>query len=487
MGKITGFKEYPRQTPEERPVAERIGDYRELFKPFSDGELVQQAARCMNCGVPFCHIGCPLGNLIPDWNDLTYRRRWREALARLLATNSFPEFTGRLCPAPCEEACVLGINDLPVTIELIEKSIIEYGFANELIKPAPPERRTGKQVAVVGSGPAGLACAGQLNRAGHTVTVFESSERVGGLLRYGIPDFKLEKWVIDRRLDIMRAEGIAFVTRTAVGTDAYPVAKLAAFDAVALCGGATRGRDLPIPGRELDGVHLAMEFLAQQNKAGVGEALGRRITAAGKHVVVIGGGDTGSDCVGTALRQGAKTVVNFELLSMPPTERPATQPWPYWPMRLRTSSSHREGSTRFFSVLTKRFNGVNGRLNSLVTVNVACEAAAAGARAVMREVAGTEHEWRADLALLALGFSGPDPANVIAAYGLDLDERGNVRTDGNYMTSRAGVFAAGDMRRGQSLVVWAISEGREAARAIDIYLMGETALPTCGPDQLPRV
>ncbi len=487
MGKTTGFKEFPRRTPEERPVEERVRDYRELYKPFPESELVKQAGRCMNCGVPFCHIGCPLGNLIPDWNDLAYKRRWREALRRLLATNNFPEFTGRLCPAPCEEACVLGINEPPVAIETVEKSIVEYAFTNELMKPEPPASRTGKQVAVVGSGPAGLACAQQLNRAGHAVTVFERSERVGGLLRSGIPDFKLEKWVIDRRLDLMRAEGITFVTGVAVGGAAFPIDKLAAFDAVVLCGGSTVGRDLPIPGRELEGVHLAMDFLPHQNAVLAGDAVARRVVATDKHVVVIGGGDTGSDCIGTSVRQGARSVVNFELLSMPPVERPVTQPWPYWPMRLRSSSSHHEGCSRYFSVLTKCFRGVQGRVNSVVTVNVEFVEDPIAGRPIMREVMGTEHEWRADLVLLALGFVGPDRTQVLSGYGIELDERGNVRTDAAYMTSREGVFAAGDMRRGQSLVVWAISEGREAARCVDLHLMGETCLPTRGSEQLPRV
>ena len=487
MGKTTGFKEFARETPVERPAEARVKDYKELYEPFPPEALNQQAARCMNCGVPFCHIGCPLGNIIPDWNHLVYKEQWEAALQRLHATNNFPEFTGRLCPAPCEEACVLGINEPPVAIELIEKSIIEYGFEHGLVTPQPPEARTGKTVAVVGSGPAGLACAQQLNRAGHTVTVYERADRVGGLLRYGIPDFKLEKWVIDRRREQLDAEGITFVTNTAVGSEAFPVGELEGFDAVALCGGATQGRDLPVPGRELEGIHMAMDFLPQQNRTVAGDELSERILATDKHVIVIGGGDTGSDCIGTSIRQGASSVANFELLTMPTVDRPETQPWPYWPMKLRSSSSHREGSKRYFSVLTKRFNGVEGQIRSLTTVTVEFRVPPGGGRPVMREMPGTEHEWRADLVLLALGFTGPETGNAVSGYGLDLDPRGNVRTDADYMTSRPGVFAAGDMRRGQSLIVWAISEGREAARGVDRYLMGSTTLPTKGADDLPRV
>ena len=487
MGKTTGFKEFKRKTPAERPVKERVQDYRELYEPFSEEDLVKQAARCMNCGVPFCHIGCPLGNIIPDWNDLAYRRRWEEALHRLLATNNFPEFTGRLCPAPCEEACVLGINEPPVTIELIEKSIVEYGFARGLVRAEPPATRTGRSVAVVGSGPAGLACAQQLNRAGHSVTVYERADRAGGLLRYGIPDFKLEKWVVDRRLRLMEAEGITFVTSAPVGTDAFPVERLKGFDAIAVCCGSTRGRDLPIPGRELAGIHLAMDFLPLQNRTVAGDAVAPAISAEGKHVVVIGGGDTGSDCIGTSIRHGAASVVNFELLSMPPADRPATQPWPYWPMKLRKSTSHAEGCDRFFSVLTKRFEGAEGGVTHLVTVNVEFVTDPATGRSVMRELPGTEYEWRADLVLLAMGFVGPEVDGVVRGLGLDVDARGNIKTGADYATGVKGVFAAGDARRGQSLIVWAISEGRECARAVDLYLMGSSRLPTRGPEDLPRV
>jgi glutamate synthase (NADPH/NADH) small chain len=487
MGKTTGFKEFKRKTPAERPVVERIRDCRELYEPFSEEDLVRQSGRCMNCGVPFCHIGCPLGNVIPDWNDLAYRRRWEDALHRLLATNNFPEFTGRLCPAPCEESCVLGLNEPPVTIELIEKSIVEFGFARGLVRADPPVNRTGRSVAVIGSGPAGLACAQQLNRAGHTVTVYERADRIGGLLRYGIPDFKLEKWVIDRRLRLMEAEGVTFAPSSPVGTDAFPVERLKAFDAVALCCGSTRGRDLPIPGRDLAGIHPAMDFLPLQNRIVAGDALAPSISAEGKHVVVIGGGDTGSDCIGTSIRQGAASVVNFELLAMPPADRPKTQPWPYWPMKLRKSTSHAEGCDRFFSVLTKRFEGAEGQVTHLVTANVEFVPDPASGRTVMRELPGTQYEWRADLVLLALGFVGPEVDSVVRGLGVEVDARGNIKAGADYATTRKGVFAAGDARRGQSLVVWAISEGRECARSIDQFLMGSSRLPTKGPEDLPRV
>ncbi len=484
MGKPTGFKEYARETAKLRPAEERVRDYKEHYEAFPDEKLRNQAARCMNCGVPFCHTGCPLGNIIPDWNDLVYRNRWRDAIQLLHATNNFPEFTGRLCPAPCEEACVLSINEPAVTIEQIEKSIIEHAFEEGWVVPQPPERRTGKTVAVVGSGPAGLACAQQLNRAGHTVTVFERAARIGGLLRYGIPDFKLEKWVIDRRIQIMEKEGVSFRTGVNVGKD-LPAAELKKFDAVVLCGGSTKPRDLPIPGRELDGIHFAMDFLSQQNDrvAGV-KPSAKEITANGKRVIVIGGGDTGSDCIGTSLRQGAKSVTSFEIMPMPAESRPTGQPWPYWPMRLRTSSSHKEGGRRYWSILTKKFVGAGNRIRSLITVNV--EAVVVNGRMQFQEVPGTEHEWPTELVLLALGFVGPEPDGVIAQFGVELDKFGNVKSDKNYMTSVPGVFAAGDMRRGQSLVVWAISEGREAARSVDQHLMGYSELPTKGNADLPR-
>lgn len=485
MGKPTGFKEYVRELPKSRPAEQRIRDYRELAEPFPDDKLRNQAARCMNCGVPFCHTGCPLGNIIPDWNDLVYRNRWREASEQLHATNNFPEFTGRLCPAPCEEACVLSISEPAVTIEQIEKSIVEHAFEEGWIVPQLPERRTGKTVAVVGSGPSGLACAQQLNRAGHTVTVFERAARIGGLLRYGIPDFKLEKWIIDRRLRILEKEGIAFKAGVNVGKD-LRADELTKFDAVVLCGGSTKPRDLPIPGRELDGIHLAMDFLSQQNDRVAGATPSvKEITATGRRVIVIGGGDTGSDCIGTSIRQGAKSVTSFELMPMPREGRPTAQPWPYWPMRLRTSSSHKEGGQRYWSILTKKFIGAGGRLRSLITVNV--EAVVVDGKVKFQDVPGTEHEWPTELVLLALGFTGPEPDGIIAQLGLELDRFGNVKSDKNYMTSMPGVFAAGDMRRGQSLVVWAISEGREAARCVDHHLMGYSELPTKGNPDLPRV
>jgi glutamate synthase (NADPH) small chain len=486
MGKPTGFKEYPREVPKERPVAQRVGDYKEIYEEFPIENLRRQAARCMDCGVPFCHTGCPLGNIIPDWNDLVYRERWREAIDRLHATNNFPEFTGRLCPAPCEEACVLGINEPPVTIEQIEKRIVEHAFRKGWIVPEQPERRTGKTVAVVGSGPAGLACAQQLNRAGHTVVVFEKADRIGGLLRYGIPDFKMEKWILDRRLKILEEEGIRFEAGVNVGVD-LSGDELKKFDAAVLCMGSTLGRELPIPGREYAGIHLAMDYLPMQNKRGAGDEIPGMISAAGKHVVVIGGGDTGSDCIGTALRQGARSVTNFELLAKPSEDRPAGQPWPYWPMRLRKSSSHKEGCERYWSILTKSFVGARGQVRAVKTVNVEF-VPGAGGRPVLAEMPGTEYEWPADLVLLALGFVGPEAGSMVTQLGVALDSRGNFKAaEDTYMTSVPGIFAAGDARRGQSLIVWAISEGREAARQVDSYLMGWSGLPTKRGFDLPRV
>ncbi len=487
MGKPTGFKEYKRQTPVERPVDERIADFKEVYEPFPEEKLQRQAARCMNCGIPFCHIGCPLGNIIPEFNDLAYKGLWKQAWEMLAATNNFPEFTGRICPAPCEESCVLGINEPAVSIENIEKAIIEHAFAAGWVVPEPPESRTGKTVAVIGSGPAGLAAADQLNRAGHTVTVFERADRIGGLLRYGIPDFKLEKSIIDRRLGIMGEEGIDFRTNAAIGTD-IPTDELKPFDAVVLCCGSTEGRDLPILGRDLEGIHFAMEFLPQQNHTVAGDAVEEKISAKDKHVVVIGGGDTGSDCVGTAIRQGCKSVVNFELFPQPPFYRPSHQPWPYWPMKLRTSSSHRETGKdpRNYALLTKTFRGQVGHVVGVTTVNVEFTRERQTGNSNMEETPGTEQEWKADLVLIALGFTGPERGNVIRGLGVELDEHGNIKTGDNYQTSVENVFAAGDCHRGQSLIVWAISEGREAARNVDLYLMGETDLPTKGPDDLPR-
>ena len=476
MGKPTGFMEHDRQLPDRRPVDERVGDFREIYGPFPQATLRQQAARCMDCGVPTCHAGCPLGNRIPDWNDDVYHGRWETALAQLLATNNFPEFTGRLCPAPCEEACVLAINAPAVTIEQIEKTIIEHAFEKGWIRPQPPSRTTGKTVAVIGSGPAGLACAQQLNRAGHRVTVFERDRKPGGLLRYGIPDFKLEKGVLDRRIELMKQEGIVFKNGVQAGVDVTGESLCEAFDAVVVCAGSTRPRDLPIAGRELGGIHFAMEFLSGQNRVVSGESPTLPIDVAGQQVIVIGGGDTGSDCIGTSHRQGAASVVNFELLPQPPQERPESQPWPYWPMRQRTSSSHEEGGSRHWNLLTRRFIGENGRLTALETVAVRWQEAN-GRPVRFDTVAGSEKIWPVDRVLLALGFVGPEPDTVLAQLGLAIDDRGNIHTGGDYMTSRTGVFAAGDARRGQSLIVWAISEGREAARNVDRFLMGRSDLP----------
>jgi glutamate synthase (NADPH/NADH) small chain len=443
----------------------------------------------MDCGVPTCHAGCPLGNLVPDWNDAVYLDRWKDALARLLATNNFPEFTGRLCPAPCEEACVLGINEPAVTIEQIEKEIIEHAYDQGWIKPHPPTVRSGKTVAVIGSGPAGLACAQQLNRAGHTVTVYEREDRIGGLLRCGIPDFKMEKWVLDRRLDMMAMEGIVFEPHTLVGIDVTEN-DLQRFDAVVLCIGATVPRDLSVPGRELEGIHFAMDFLTRQNRGLAGDDISGMgltpITAAGKDVIVIGGGDTGSDCVGTCNRQKAGSVTNFELMPKPPAGRPDNQPWPYWPVRLRTSTSHQEGCERHWSILTKSFSGEGDRVTRINTVNVRFVEKDGGIPQMI-EVPGSEQSWPADLVLLALGFTGPESDNIISRLGLTLDERGSIMTDENYMSDSPGIFAAGDARRGQSLVVWAISEGREAARCVDQFLMGRSELPSKGSGDLPRV
>jgi glutamate synthase (NADPH/NADH) small chain len=484
MGKITGFLEIQRDLPQRRPVEERLRDWRELEGKFPEEELQAQAARCMDCGIPFCHKGCPLGNIIPDWNDLVYRQRWRDAIARLHSTNNFPEFTGRICPAPCEEACVLKINDDAVTIKQIEKQIVDHAFMQGWITPMAPATRTGKTVAVVGSGPAGLACAQQLARAGHAPTVFERADRIGGLLRYGIPDFKMEKWLIDRRMQQMEAEGVTFQPSTNVGGD-YPVDRLRAeFDAVVLAAGATAARELPIPGRELKGVHLAMDFLPQQNKVVAGDSVSQQILATGKRVVILGGGDTGSDCLGTSNRQGAVSVHQFELLPQPPETR--TDVWPFWPMILRTSSSHEEGVIRDWSLNTKRFSGdAQGNVKKLHAVRVDWRPGENG-RPQMIEVPGTELEIETDLVLLALGFLGPERDGLLTDLGVKLTERGNVDVDEDYASSVPGVFACGDARRGQSLVVWAIWEGREAARGVDRYLAGCTNLPSSpGPFRSP--
>jgi glutamate synthase (NADPH/NADH) small chain len=488
MGKITGFMEYDRKVEGYRPVAERLKHFREFTQPMETTDLEKQGARCMDCGIPFCHSGCPLGNLIPDFNDAVYHGQWEKAARLLHATNNFPEFTGRLCPAPCEEACVLGINQDPVSIENIEKNIVETAFAKGWIHPEPPLGRTEKKVAVVGSGPAGLAAAQQLNRAGHWVTVFERDEKPGGLLRFGIPDFKMEKSVIDRRLNILKEEGIRFKCGVHVGKD-LPAATLKEdYDAVLLCGGATVRRGLPIPGAALQGVVQAMDFLAQNNRKVADVPFeGAPIDARGKHVIVIGGGDTGSDCIGTSFRQGASSVTNFEILDKPPLGRPEGQPWPFWPMRLRTSSSHLEGADRYFSISTKAFKGdPQGRLKSLITVEVEWEKSN-GKRLVLKEVPGTEKEWPCDLALLALGFTGSEPT-LAESLGLEMDPRSNIKASArDYKTNAPGVFVAGDQRRGQSLIVWAISEGRQAAHHIDAFLMGRSELPLKGGGDLPRI
>ena len=478
MGKITGFLEIKRETPKRRPVAERVHDWQEVYLPFEADKLKKQGARCMDCGIPFCHQGCPLGNLIPDWNDLVYRDRWREAIDRLHATNNFPEFTGRLCPAPCEGSCVLGINDDPVTIKQIEVGIIDHAFDEGWVVPDAPAARTGKKVAVVGSGPAGLAAAEQLSRAGHTVTVFEKADRIGGLLRYGIPEFKMEKRFLDRRLRLMEAAGIDFRTSVHVGVT-LPVAALRAeFAAVVLAGGAEWPRDLQIPGRELSGIHFAMDYLTLQNKRTEGDTIADEdfISAAGKHVVIIGGGDTGADCLGTVHRQGARSVTQFEILPRPPDERDAGKnPWPLWPNIFRVSSAHEEGGEREFSVNTTHFSGTDGRVTRLHAAHV--EMVADGGRTVFRNVPGTEHSMDADLVLLAMGFVGPRREGLLNDLGVRLTDRGNVWRDQNWMTSVPGVFAAGDVQRGQSLIVWAIAEGRSAARGVDLYLMGSSQLP----------
>ena len=482
MADPKGFLRYTRETAPYRPVEERKRDWLEVHTHMPPERLQKQAARCMDCGVPFCHLGCPLGNIIPDWNDLVYRNKWHEALRRLHATNNFPEFTGRLCPAPCETACVLGINQPAVTIKQIEEHIIEYGFEKGWVQPEPPPVRTGKRVAVVGSGPAGLAAAQQLNRAGHWVTVFERADRIGGLLRYGIPDFKLDKKILDRRLQLMEAEGIDFQPGVNVGVDITAKQLLAAFDAVVLTGGSTIPRDLKVPGRELKGIHFAMDYLTQQNRVNAGDHIPpeQRITAEGKRVAIIGGGDTGADCLGTVIRQGAKEVYQIELMPKPPLERDElTQPWPTYPMILRTSSAHEEGGIREWSINTKWFEGdEHGNVRRLHAVRLEWYTDSSGRRQ-FREIPGSEFSLEVDLVLLAMGFLHPQHDGLLDSLGVEYDERGNVKTI-NYATSVPGVFAAGDMRRGQSLIVWAISEGREAAHYVDKYLMGRTYLPLTG-------
>jgi glutamate synthase (NADPH/NADH) small chain len=481
MGKITGFLEIERELPPRRPVPERLRDWQELEGKHPEDKLQKQAARCMDCGIPFCHKGCPLGNIIPDWNDLVYRGRWKEAIERLHSTNNFPDFTGRICPAPCEEACVLNINDNPVTIKQIEKQIIDHAYKAGWLAPQVPPHRTGKKVAVVGSGPAGLAAAQQLARAGHLVTVFERADRIGGLLRYGIPDFKMEKHYIDRRMEQMAAEGVTFKPSTNVGVDVAADALRRQFDAIVLSGGATLPRDRPVPGRELKGIHFAMEFLPQQNKVVAGDAVAGQISAKGKRVVILGGGDTGSDCLGTSNRQGCRSVHQFELLPQPPDARTEEiAPWPYWPMILRSSSSHEEGVIRDWSINTKHFSGdEHGNVKKLHAVRL--EWVKENGRMVMREIAGSEFELDVDLVLLALGFLGPERGPLLTDLGVQLTDRGNIGVDTRWMTNVSGVFSCGDMRRGQSLVVWAIWEGRECARGVDAFLMGHTDLPA-SPD-----
>ncbi|HEV2447055.1 MAG TPA: glutamate synthase subunit beta [Candidatus Sulfopaludibacter sp.] len=473
MGKVTGFLEYTRELPQRRPPADRIADWFEIYQPFPVENVRTQGARCMDCGVPFCHTGCPLTNLIPDWNDLVYHGRWREAARQLHATNNFPEFTGRICPAPCEAACVLGINEPPVTIKNIERTIIDRAFEEGFIRPEPPLVKTGKRVAVIGSGPAGLAAAQQLARAGHEVTVFEKADRIGGLLRYGIPNFKMEKHLIDRRLEQMRGEGVKFRTNAHVGAAVVVEDLRKEFDAILLAGGAEQPRDLKVPGRELKGIHFAMEFLPQQNRRNEGDTVPAEgaILATGKRVVIIGGGDTGADCLGTSHRQRAAHVTQFELLPKPPDDRPASTPWPLWPMQLRVESSHEEGGVREWSIATTGFTGdQNGNVKQLHGVRV-------GPAPKFEPRAGSEFTMDADLVLLAMGFLGPVRNGLLDSLGVKLDGRGNVATDERHMTSVDGVFAAGDMRRGQSLVVWAIAEGRKAARGVDAWLMGESNLP----------
>jgi len=479
VGKPTGFLETPRETHAYRPVADRLGDYRELYQPLPILKVREQGGRCMDCGIPFCHQGCPLGNLIPDWSDLVYRDQWKSAIERLHATNNFPEFTGKLCPAPCESACVLGLIDQPVAIKQIEESIVDRAWAEGWIVPIPPKRKTGKKVAVIGSGPAGLAVAQQLARAGHDVVVFERDDRIGGLLRYGIPDFKMEKHHIDRRIDQMEAEGVEFRSGVNVGVDITAEDLMRDFDAVCLCAGSTRPRDLPIPGRELDGIHYAMDYLTPQNKRVAGDELPEleHLTARGKHVIIIGGGDTGADCLGTTHRQGAKSVHQFQIHPQPPDGRLPSNPWPQWSNVFRAGAAHEEGGVREWSIHTRRFVGEGGKVTALETVRVEVIRDEDGGRTRVVEIEGTERTYPADLILLAIGYSGPDRSLLLDELGVELDDRGNVRADGDRRTNVEKVFVAGDMSRGQSLIVWAIAEGRHAAHSIDKHLMGQTDLP----------
>ncbi len=477
MAKPTGFMEFDRETPRRRPVDERVHDWLEVYEEFPVESLKKQAARCMDCGIPFCHQGCPLGNIIPDWNDMVWKGQWQRAIERLHATNNFPEFTGRLCPAPCEAACVLGINEDPVTIKQMEVSIIDRAWDEGWVVPQPPEIKTGKRVAVIGSGPAGLACAQQLARAGHDVVLYERDNRIGGLLRYGIPDFKMRKHHIDRRMAQMEAEGVQFKPGINVGVDVDVRELRTQFDAICLTGGATQARNLDVPGRELEGVYLAMEYLPLQNRRVAGDEIpdSSFVSAKGKRVIILGGGDTGADCLGTAHRQGAVEVKQFELLPRPADSRPEENPWPMWPNIYRVTSAHEEGGVREYSVLTKKLTGENGKLKKLHAVHVEFESK--NGRMEMKEVPGSEFTEDVELLLLAMGFLGPETPGMLEQLGVKLTERGNVWSDENKMTSVPGVFTAGDMTRGQSLIVWAIAEGRAAARGIDQHLMGETVLP----------
>ena len=473
MGKPTGFLEIKREAPARRAIAERINDWHDVYQEFPDQKVSMQGARCMDCGVPFCHTGCPLNNVIPHWNDLVYRNRWKEAVRILHSTKNFPEFTGRICPAPCESACVLGINEPPVTIKAIERSIIDVAFREGWIRPERPANRTGKTIAVVGSGPAGLAAAQQLNRAGHHVTVYEKSDRIGGLMRYGIPDFKLEKYLVDRRVELLQAEGVVFATKAHVGVNIASDELLRSYDALLLCGGSESPRDLKLPGRELKGIHFAMEFLTQQNQRVGGLVVdpAKAILATGKRVVILGGGDTGADCLGTCHRQKALTVHQFEIMPKPPAERASSTPWPMWPLQLRTESAHEEGGVRDWAILTNRFEGdADGNVKKLHAIRV-------GPPPEFKPIPGSEFMLETDLVLLAMGFTGPTKNGLLDEIGVAIDSRSNISTDENYLTSVPNVFAAGDMRRGQSLVVWAIAEGRKAARCMDMHLMGFSNLP----------
>ena len=473
MGEPTGFLKWDRQTPKRRRIPVRVQDWKEVYEPFPVDELTRQAGRCMDCGIPFCNNGCPLGNLIPDWNDLVYRGNWRDAIERLHATNNFPEFTGRLCPAPCESACVLGINSDAVTIKQVEVEIIDRAWREGWVTPQVPSQKTGKRVVVIGSGPAGLAAAQQLTRVGHDVLVLERSDRIGGLLRYGIPEFKMEKINIERRIKQMSAEGTIFRTNATVGENVDIDVLLASHDAVVLACGATNWRDLNVQGRELNGIHQAMEYLPPANKVQQGDFAETEISAKGKHVVIIGGGDTGADCLGTAIRQGAASITQLEILPQPPATRAANNPWPQWSFIFRTSSAHEEGGERMFAVSTEKFVGdEHGNVRALVITDVKSE------NGSFVPIEGSQRELKADLVLLALGFVGPEKSSWIESLGLKFDERGNIARNDSYMSSVSGVFVAGDMGRGQSLIVWAIAEGRAAAAGVDKYLMGHTDLPS---------